>query len=157
MEKLVMGRGQEVPGWGPGQGQQIKAGACPEVARRQGRGATQPRGQQGEWTLPHISRAPFVGWLVGWLIRSSCALCLEPAAGLALLRRCDAADARLSGQLFPGEQWGKPLLMSWARARSSREGPRVQLEDEQLPRKKSDPHVLMHVQMATWPQTHTWA
>lgn len=29
MEKPVVGRGQEVPGWGPGQEQQIKAGAHP--------------------------------------------------------------------------------------------------------------------------------
>lgn len=47
MEKLVMGRGQEVAGWGPGQGQADKGRRLvQEVPGTRDRGLTEPRGQQ---------------------------------------------------------------------------------------------------------------
>lgn len=88
MEKLVMGRRQEVTGWGPGQGWADKGGRLVQgVARLQGqRTNLGPKGQQ-EGLLPNLvslsspvsPRPPFIHSLIPVL----CAGNLEATAGLA--------------------------------------------------------------------------
>ena len=111
MEKLVVGRGQEVSGWGPSEGQQIQAGAWSRGGQAQGQrsdtalrsaGGTSPP-QPGECTAPcssPVSRARFVHSF----ILCSCAWCLQQAWPCSSADRQGGKDALLSGKLFPGKK-----------------------------------------------------
>lgn len=111
MEKLVVGRGQEVSGWGPSEGQQIKAGAWSRGGQAQGQrsgtalrsaGGTSPP-QPGEWTAPcssPVSRSRFVHSF----ILCSCTWSLQQAWPCSSADRQGGKDALLSGKLFPGKK-----------------------------------------------------
>ena len=111
MEKLVVGRGQEVSGWGPGEGQQIKAGVWSRGGQAQGQrsdtalrsaeGTSPP--QPGKWTAPRsspVSRAKFIHSF----ILCSSAWSLQQAWPCSSADRQGGRDALLSGQLFPDEK-----------------------------------------------------
>lgn len=110
MEKLVMGRRQEVPGWGPGQGRQIKAGGLSKGwPGTRDRGQTRaPKGQQERLlpnlvsaSLSHVSQAPFIHSLI--LVLSAGARRLQQAwPGSGVTGPRGGEDAILPSQVFPG-------------------------------------------------------